>query len=72
MDVNDVTVTTITATNINTQAEALPLFVPLQTQILNFICFGSCDVSFCDLICRKPLKIFDESSKNFVIYYDYI
>jgi len=46
MDVNDVTVTNITATNINTQAEARPLFIHLKTQILNFICFGSCDVSY--------------------------
>ena len=71
MDVNDVTVTTITATNINTQAEAL-LFILLQTQILNFTCFGSCNVSLCDLIRREPLKIFDESSKNCVIYCGYI
>jgi len=46
MDVNDMTVTNITATNINTQAKARPLFIHLQTQILNFMCFGSCDVSF--------------------------
>jgi len=72
MDVNDVTVTAITATNINIQAETLLLFIHLQTQILNFICFGRFDVSFCDLIHREPLKIFEESSKNCVIYYGYI
>jgi hypothetical protein len=46
MDVTDMTNTNMTATNIKTQAEARPLFMNTQEQILNFICFGNCDVTF--------------------------
>jgi hypothetical protein len=49
MEVADMTDSNITATNINTQAEAWPVFIHIQTHIPNFSYFGSCDTDFREL-----------------------